>query len=177
MSVVKSNFVTVDSFLLSMWACLRQTLIHKLKHVKSSDQAVWIKTEDHITDLLNDDQMLTIENTDQTIKKYETYVVRVIDTNTTVLLVGAFNDDNPEMVTLQDQLAEMKALMIDVVNCSYKFIHELFDEEKSGELILELARKDPAPDWDTPQLVPSKFDRALFDQLPKLAEPPLLPTK
>jgi hypothetical protein len=55
--------------------------------------------------------MLTIENTDQTIKKYETYVVRVIDTNTTVLLVGAFNDDNPEMVTLKDQLAEMKALM------------------------------------------------------------------
>ena len=48
--------------------------------------------------------------------------------------------------------AEMKALMTDVVNCSYKFIRDLFDEEKSGELILELARKDPAPDWDTPKL-------------------------
>ena len=62
--------------------------------------------------------------------------------------------------------AEMKALMIDVVNCSYKFIHELFDEEKSGELLLELARKDPAPQWDTPKLVPNKFDRTTFDRLP-----------
>lgn len=73
--------------------------------------------------------------------------------------------------------AEMKALMIDVVNCSYKFIHDLFDEDKVGKLLLELAKKDPEPDWDTPQLVPSKFDRALFDQLPKLPEPPILPTK
>jgi hypothetical protein len=45
MSVVKSNFVTVDYFLLSMWASLRQDLIRKLVHVKSADQATWIKTE------------------------------------------------------------------------------------------------------------------------------------
>ena len=36
--------------------------------------------------LFNDDQMLTIENTDQSIKKYETYAIRMIDTKTTVLL-------------------------------------------------------------------------------------------
>ena len=98
MDVVKSNFVTVDSCLLSMWVSLRQNLIHKLAYVKSTDQSAWIKTEDHRTDLLNDDQILTIENTDQSIKKYEAYSVRVIDTNTTVLLTGASNDDNPDMV-------------------------------------------------------------------------------
>jgi hypothetical protein len=40
--VVKSNVVTVDSFLLSMRASLRQALIRKLAHVKSPDQAAWI---------------------------------------------------------------------------------------------------------------------------------------
>lgn len=52
--------------------------------------------------------------------------------------------------------AEMKVLMIDVVNCSYKFIHEFFDVEKGGQLLLELAEKDPAPQWDTPKL-PAPF--------------------
>jgi hypothetical protein len=48
--------------------------------------------------------MMTMENTDQAIKKYETYTDRVIDTNTTVLLAGASNDDNPEVVSLKAQL-------------------------------------------------------------------------
>ncbi len=111
MTVVKSNFVTVDSFLLSMWSSLRQTLIYKLAHVKSSDQPEWIKTEDRIGDLLNDDQMLTIENTDQTIKTFENYVSRRIDSNTTVLLAGTFYEDTPEVVTLNVQIFEMTVLM------------------------------------------------------------------
>ena len=45
-----------------------------------------MKTEDHFAGLLNDDQMPTIENTDEVIKKYETYTVRMIDTKTRVLL-------------------------------------------------------------------------------------------
>ncbi len=83
MAVVKSNFVTVDSFLLSIRASLRQDLIHKLAHVKSTDEVAWMKAEDHIAGLLNDDQMLTIENTDQDIKTFENYESRAIETNTT----------------------------------------------------------------------------------------------
>ena len=45
MTVVKSNFVTVDSVLLPMWTSLRQTLIRKLSHVKSACQTTWIKSE------------------------------------------------------------------------------------------------------------------------------------
>ena len=45
---------------------------------------------------------------------------------------------------------EMKALMIDVANRTYHLIQELFDEERGGELLLELATHDPAPDWDEP---------------------------
>jgi hypothetical protein len=104
MSVMKSNFVTV-------WSSLRHALIHKLAHVKSADQASWIKTEDHIAGLLNDDQMLTIENTDKAIKTYENYASRAIETNTTVLLADVSNDDNPEVVALKAQIAEMTVLM------------------------------------------------------------------
>jgi len=47
--------------------------------------------------------------------------------------------------------AEMKALMIDVVNETYHFIQELFDEERGGELLLNLAKQDPVPNWDDPK--------------------------
>lgn len=47
--------------------------------------------------------------------------------------------------------AEMQALMIDVVNRTYRFLQELFDEKRSGELLLRLAEKDPVPDWENPR--------------------------
>jgi hypothetical protein len=46
---------------------------------------------------------------------------------------------------------EMKMLMIDVVNHTYHFIQELFDDERGGKLLLKLAQKDPAPEWDDPK--------------------------
>lgn len=47
--------------------------------------------------------------------------------------------------------AEMKALMIDVVNHTCHFIQELFDDERGGKLLLKLAEKDPAPNWNNPK--------------------------
>lgn len=47
--------------------------------------------------------------------------------------------------------AEMKLLMQDVVNHTYHFIQELFDEERGGELLLKLAVRDPEPEWDDPK--------------------------
>jgi hypothetical protein len=55
--------------------------------------------------------MLTIENTDQTIKTFENYVSRTIESNTTVLLAGASNEDTPEVVALNVQIFEMTVLM------------------------------------------------------------------
>jgi ligand-binding SRPBCC domain-containing protein len=40
---------------------------------------------------------------------------------------------------------EMKTLMIDVVQRTYEFIGELFDEELGGSLLLSLAERDPLP--------------------------------
>lgn len=47
--------------------------------------------------------------------------------------------------------AEMKLLMMDVVNNTYKFVQELFDERRNGELLLKLAARDPAPHWNDPE--------------------------
>ncbi len=47
--------------------------------------------------------------------------------------------------------AEMKALMVDVVNKTYHLVQELFDEERGGNLLLQLAAKDPAPNWEDPK--------------------------
>ena len=46
--------------------------------------------------------------------------------------------------------AEMKILMIDIVNHTYHFIQEFFDDERGGRLLLKIAEKDPAPNWDDP---------------------------
>lgn len=54
-----------------------------------------------------------------------------------------------EVSRLSDE--EMKALMVDVVNRTYHFIQELFDDERSGELLLKLAERNPVPNWDEPK--------------------------
>jgi len=46
--------------------------------------------------------------------------------------------------------AEMKKLMINVVNHTYHFIQEFFDDERGGKLLLKIAEEDPAPNWDKP---------------------------
>ncbi len=46
---------------------------------------------------------------------------------------------------------EMKSLMIDVVQRAYHLIHELFDEERGGKLLLRLAEQDPVPQWKNPE--------------------------
>lgn len=45
---------------------------------------------------------------------------------------------------------EMKALMTDVVEKTYRFIQELFDEQRGGELLVKLAKRDSVPHWKDP---------------------------
>src|SRR5208283_3108691 len=56
------------------------------------------------------------------------------------LKVSRLNDD------------EMKRLMIDVVDRTYRFIHTLFDEDTGGQILLRLAERDPLPQWNEPTL-------------------------
>jgi hypothetical protein len=55
----------------------------------------------------------------------------------------------PKLSRFDDE--EMKALMIDVVQKTYGFIQELFDEENGGDLLLRLAARDPLPWWEDPR--------------------------
>lgn len=48
--------------------------------------------------------------------------------------------------------SEMKALMIDAVNRTFRFINRLFDEETGGEILIRLAARDPLPQWESPTL-------------------------
>src|SRR5215471_18741314 len=51
-----------------------------------------------------------------------------------------FNDD------------EMKDLMVDVVNRTYRFIRTFFDENAGAALLFQLAERDPLPQWNEPML-------------------------
>ena len=56
----------------------------------------------------------------------------------------------PKVSRLNDD--EMKRLMIDVVDRTYRFIHTLFDENAGGQILLRLAERDPLPQWNEPTL-------------------------
>jgi hypothetical protein len=55
--------------------------------------------------------------------------------------------------------SEMKVLMIEVVNRTYRFIHKLFDEETGGDLLLRLAKGDLVPQWENPTLLAMPADK------------------
>ena len=48
---------------------------------------------------------------------------------------------------------EMKLLMRDAVNKTYRFLCKLFDERTGGEMILRLDERDLVPQWDDPDPV------------------------
>jgi hypothetical protein len=67
----------------------------------------------------------------------------------------------PKLSRLNDD--EMKHLMIDVVNRTYRFIHALFDENASAELMLRLAERDPLPRWNEPALLDNASSKPSAD--------------
>jgi hypothetical protein len=50
--------------------------------------------------------------------------------------------------------AEMQRLMIDVVDRTYQFIHQFFDQQPGNELLRQLAARDPLPGWENPKSIP-----------------------
>jgi hypothetical protein len=56
----------------------------------------------------------------------------------------------PRLSRLSDE--EMKALMIDVVNKTYRALTVLFDNRLGGELVKILAQQDFLPRWNEPTL-------------------------
>jgi hypothetical protein len=60
----------------------------------------------------------------------------------------------PQLSRLSDE--EMKALMIEVVNKTYRALLVLFDDRLGGELIKVLAQHDLLPRWNEP--TPNRTD-------------------
>jgi len=79
------NFTTIKSLIPFLRSSLRQTMIRKLSKV-GKDKAVWKKDEECLTQLQDDEHMLTLEDTDVAIKRAEQYMHRNDDT-------GANNKD------------------------------------------------------------------------------------
>jgi hypothetical protein len=98
---IEKNFVKVDSLMVFMSVSLRQALITKLSKV-GNDMEAWVKVEDHLAGLLNEDLMLTIENTDAVIKKFESHIQWTTIENKTDLV--ATTTDNLEIIVLKSKV-------------------------------------------------------------------------
>ena len=103
---IENNFVKVDSLMVFMRASLRQSLIAKLSKV-GKDMEAWGKAEDHLAGLLNEDQMLTIADTDAVIKKCESHIQRATIENKAGLV--ATTTDNLEIIALKAKVAQLES--------------------------------------------------------------------
>src|SRR6056300_219008 len=88
-------------------ASLRQCHINKLSKV-GKDRAAWAKADEYLTDLMDSDTMLTLENTDAAIKRAENYLQRQdIDGDKRTAFSSAFDEEDTEQVkALRAELKE-----------------------------------------------------------------------
>ena len=71
---------------------------------------------------------------------------------------------------------EMKALMIDAVNRSYRFLSELFDSPYGDAVIEALKKRDPLPEWNDPA-IPTPLDSPLDTSLDEPLDTVSMPIK
>jgi hypothetical protein len=70
-----SNFKDTATLWALMRASLRQCHIHKLSKI-GKDKAAWAKADEYLTNLMDSNTMLTLENTNEAIKRAENYMQR-----------------------------------------------------------------------------------------------------
>src|SRR6056300_1696807 len=70
-----ANFKDTATLWEFLRASLRQCHIHKLSKV-GKDRAAWAKADEYLTDLMDSDTVLTLENTKAAIKRAENYLSR-----------------------------------------------------------------------------------------------------
>ena len=99
-----------------MWAFLRASLrqchIHKLSKV-GKDKAAWAKADEYLTNLMDSDTMLTLENTNDAIKRKENYMHRQdTDRDKRVAFSSAADDStdgHDEVSTLRAKVLALEA--------------------------------------------------------------------
>ena len=100
-----TNFKSTATLWDFMRASLRQCHIHKLSKV-GKDKAAWAKADEYLTNLMDSDTMLTLENTNDAIKRAENYMQRQEKDEDKHVAFSASNDEAPELKALR---AEIKA--------------------------------------------------------------------
>ena len=108
-----SNFKTVDKLWDFMRASLRASHIRKLSKV-GKDKAAWAKADEYLTELMDSDTMLTLENTDDAMKRADKFMQRSDKEDSTAdqpdkqVAFGAsieeLEDDTPHIVALRAEL-------------------------------------------------------------------------
>ena len=88
-----ANFKDTATLWEFLRASLRQCHIHKLSKV-GKDRAAWATANEYLTDLMDSDTMLTLENVDDAIKRAENYLQRQdIDGDKRTAFSSAFDED------------------------------------------------------------------------------------
>jgi hypothetical protein len=73
-----ANFKDTATLWEFLRSSLRQCHIHKLSKV-GKDKAAWAKADEYLTNLMDSDTVLTLENTDEAIKRAQNYMLRQDD--------------------------------------------------------------------------------------------------
>jgi hypothetical protein len=103
-SMASKNFNSMASLMPFLRASLRQTMIRKLVS-EGKDKDGWKKADEHLTTLMNQEHMITLEDTEAVIKRCEQHLQR-----------AATDDTSPKAKVLateisgQDTAAELAAL-------------------------------------------------------------------
>jgi len=104
-----ANFKDTATLWAFLRASLRQCHIHKLSKV-GKDKAAWAKADEYLTNLMDSDTMLTLENTNDAIKRAENYMQRQdTDGDKRVAFSSAVDDStdgHDEVNTLRAALKE-----------------------------------------------------------------------
>ena len=104
------NFATIKSLMPFLRSSLRQTMIRKLSKV-GKDKEAWKKAEEHLTQLQDDEHMLTLEDTDVAIKRAEQYLHRSDGAGAAVKDKVAFKADVGDTEDRDAKLAAMEEKM------------------------------------------------------------------
>jgi hypothetical protein len=116
-----ANFKDTATLWEFLRASLRQCHIHKLSKVRK-DKAAWAKADEYLTNLMDSDTVLTLDNTDEAIKRAQNYMQRQDnDGEKRVAFSSASdesNDDHEEVKALRAALKE-KALEAKFDSCRF----------------------------------------------------------
>jgi len=134
-----ANFKDTATLWEFLRASLRQCHIHKLSKV-GKDKAAWAKSDEYLTNLMDSDTVLTLENTDEAIKRSQNYMQRQDNDGGKHVAFSSASDES------NDDYEEVKALRaaLKEKDQSLSALEAKFDSFSSEQKDGSNKRKKPA---------------------------------